>query len=58
MNGGNELKRLFVAFACGGLLAPTIRVEYKIRLWGCTKVVNEVASLNWVEYVRNVLCRY
>ncbi|XP_071906279.1 uncharacterized protein [Coffea arabica] len=56
MSGGDEFKRQFISFACGCLLAPTTRVEHKIRLWGCTKVVTEVPSLNWAEYVRNVLC--
>ncbi|XP_071933917.1 uncharacterized protein [Coffea arabica] len=56
MSSGDEFKRLFVAFACGCLLAPTTRAEHKIRLWGCTKVVTEVASLNWAQYIRNVLC--
>ena len=55
ISGRDEFKQLFVAFACGCLLAPTTRVDYKIRLWGCTKVVNEVASLNWAECIKNVL---
>ena len=32
MNVGKEFIRLFVAFACRSLLAPSTRVEYKIKL--------------------------
>ncbi|XP_071926989.1 uncharacterized protein [Coffea arabica] len=56
MNAGEEFVRLFVAFSCGCLLAPTTRAEHKIKVWNCTQLVDRVARLNWAEYVRIVLC--
>ena len=56
MSPGEEFKRLFVTFACGCLLAPSTRAEHKIKLWSCTQEVDKLATLNWAEYVRNVLC--
>lgn len=56
MNAGKVFILLFVAFSCRCLLAPSTRAEHKIKLWTCTQLVDRVATLNWAEYVRIVLC--
>ena len=57
MEIGNEFKRLFVIFAYGCLLAPTIRVEIKANLWESLQSTSEIAKFNWAEFVRADLCK-
>ena len=55
-DGGDEFKRMFVAYSCGVFLAPTAGHNVDMRIVSHIEDVEQIRNLDWCSFIVSHLC--